>query len=109
MQNPIQPICDLWGVTPEQLTGKSKPTNIVEARQVLAWYLVNIDHFRLTAVGMMLNRTHATILHAVETVDGALKVDRQLQRKVATLLSRLNHEGQIPIYKRRKRAASIRC
>ena len=108
MQNPIQPICDLWGVTPEQLTGKSKPTNIVEARQVLAWYLVNIDHFRLTAVGNLLNRTHATILHAVETVDGALKVDRQLQRKVANLLIRLNHEGQIPIYKRRKRAASIR-
>jgi chromosomal replication initiator protein len=109
MQNPIQPICELWGVTPEQLTGKSKPTNIVEARQVLAWYLVNVAHFRLTKVGKLLNRTHATILHAVETVDGALKVDRLLQRKVVTLLSRLNHEGQIPAYKRRKRAAAVRC
>jgi len=53
------------------LTNRARTRNLVWARNVLFWYLINRRKWTLTRVGREYNFHHATILRAVSLVDDA--------------------------------------
>jgi len=82
--------CELYNVKEEEVFGKSRKAKIVTVRQV-SMYLAH-KHTKLTTskIGIYVgNRDHATVLHGIKTIDGRLKVDKELQKALEELESRL--------------------
>ena len=78
--------CEFFNVREEELFGKSRKANIVIVRQ-MSMYLAH-KHTKLTTgkIGAYVgNRDHATVLHGIKTIDGRLKVDKELRQQLDEL------------------------
>jgi chromosomal replication initiator protein len=86
----ITATCEHFNVKEEDIFGKSRKADIVTVRQV-SMYLAH-KHTKLTAskIGIYVgNRDHATVLHGIKTIDGRLKVEKELQRHLDELEEKL--------------------
>ena len=82
--------CEYFNVREEDLFGKSRKANIVIVRQ-MSMYLAH-KHTKLTTskIGVYVgNRDHATVLHGIKTIDGRLKVDKELRQHLTELEKKL--------------------
>ena len=82
--------CEHFKVREEEVFGKSRKANIVMVRQ-MSMYLAH-KHTKLTAgkIGIYVgNRDHATVLHGIKTIDGRLKVDKELRRHLEEVEEKL--------------------
>jgi len=82
--------CEHFNVKEEDVFGKSRKANIVTVRQ-MSMYLAH-KHTKLTAskIGIYVgNRDHATVLHGIKTIDGRLKVEKELRRDLEELEGKL--------------------
>jgi len=82
--------CEHFNVKEEEIFGKSRKADIVTVRQ-MSMYLAH-KHTKLTAskIGIYVgNRDHATVLHGIKTIDGRLKVEKELQRHFEELEEKL--------------------
>ena len=82
--------CEYFNVREEELFGKSRKANIVIVRQ-MSMYLAH-KHTKLTTskIGVYVgNRDHATVLHGIKTIDGRLKVDKELRQHLTELEKKL--------------------
>ena len=78
--------CEFFNVREEELFGKSRKANIVIVRQ-MSMYLAH-KHTKLTTgkIGAYVgNRDHATVLHGIKTIDGRLKVDKELRQQLSEI------------------------
>lgn len=82
--------CGHFNVKEEDVFGKSRKANIVTVRQ-MSMYLAN-KHTKLTMskIGIYVgNRDHSTVLHGIKTIDGRLKVDKELRQHLEELEAKL--------------------
>ena len=82
--------CEYFNVREDELFGKSRKANIVIVRQ-MSMYLAH-KHTKLTTskIGVYVgNRDHATVLHGIKTIDGRLKVDKELRQHLSDLEKKL--------------------
>ena len=82
--------CEHFNVREEDIFGKSRKAEIVTVRQ-MSMYLAH-KHTKLTAskIGIYVgNRDHATVLHGIKTIDGRLKVEKELQHHLEELEEKL--------------------
>ncbi|MBR6031908.1 MAG: chromosomal replication initiator protein DnaA [Bacteroidaceae bacterium] len=82
--------CEHFNVKEEEVFGKSRKANIVTVRQ-MSMYLAH-KHTKLTAskIGIYVgNRDHATVLHGIKTIDGRLKVEKELRHDLEELEEKL--------------------
>ena len=82
--------CEHFNVREEEVFGKSRKANIVTVRQ-MSMYLAH-KHTKLTAskIGIYVgNRDHATVLHGIKTIDGRLKVEKELRHDLEELEEKL--------------------
>ncbi len=82
--------CEYFNVKEEEIFGKSRKANIVTVRQ-MSMYLAH-KHTKLTAsrIGIYVgNRDHATVLHGIKTIEGRLKVEKELRRHFEELEEKL--------------------
>ena len=82
--------CGHFNVKEEDVFGKSRKANIVTVRQ-MSMYLAN-KHTKLTMskIGIYVgNRDHSTVLHGIKTIDGRLKVDKELRQHLEELEEKL--------------------
>lgn len=70
-----QMIADLFKVSLLELKGKSRKAPIPDARHMVFWYLSYTTSMTLMEIGMVLNRDHATALHGIKKVNGAMSHD----------------------------------
>lgn len=82
--------CGFFDVKEEDVFGKSRKANLVMVRQ-LSMYLAH-KHTKLTTsrIGVYVgNRDHATVLHGIKTIEGRLKVDKELRHNLEQLEEKL--------------------
>lgn len=82
--------CEHFNVREEDVFGKSRKANIVTVRQ-MSMYLAH-KHTKLTAgkIGIYVGgRDHATVLHGIKTIDGRLKVEKELRHQFEQLEEKL--------------------
>jgi len=82
--------CEHFNVREEEVFGKSRKANIVTVRQ-MSMYLAH-KHTKLTTskIGIYVgNRDHATVLHGIKTIDGRLKVEKELRHDLEELEEKL--------------------
>lgn len=79
----INKVSEVLNIGVEELKGRRRKREIVEARHIAMWMIVTHTDFKLEAIGRFFNRNHATIIYARNLVNGLLKVeDGELTNKV---------------------------
>lgn len=74
-----------YGVDADDLFSKSRKREISDARQMLMFMAKRHAHMPLTAIGVRLSRTHATVLYACRQIEERLAIDPELRAQVAQI------------------------
>lgn len=85
-------ICDYFGVSVEELRGKSREKRLAHARQVAMYFLRDAAQLPLTEIGHVLGgRDHTTVMHGYTKVQRDFGSDPQTRHDVLVLRDRLLH------------------
>lgn len=78
----MQAVCQTCSVSREDVLGKNRQKNLVEARQILMYlYKENLD-LSFPAIGKLLNRDHTTVLHAFRKITKDLLDNPKTQQRL---------------------------
>ena len=82
----LKVVCETYGVTLKDITGKKRTKNLVDPRQI-AMYLLRQDiGLNLQSIGQLLGgRDHTTIMHGIEKVSKLAQTDEQTKSTITAL------------------------
>jgi chromosomal replication initiator protein len=73
-------VCDYFNINIETLNSKTRKREIVQARQLVMYFAKEYTKSSLAMIGMHCgNKDHATVLHAVRTINNLLETDKQFR------------------------------
>ena len=82
----INTVADYYNLTPSQITGKDRNSQIVLARHIAMYLIRNNLDIPLKKIGETFGgRDHTTVMSAIMKVDKELKTDEQLQSAIKDL------------------------
>jgi len=67
------------GISEEQIKSNIKPTEIVDARRVVAIVLSKNTGMNLEKIGHAIGRDHSTVCHYKKTTDGLIETDKRFR------------------------------
>jgi chromosomal replication initiator protein len=85
-------VCKLTQVDWSELKGKSRKREINDIRQTSMWILRKGTSLSFANIGAIFNRHHATVLHAVESVNNMIETDSMYRGQVEQILNHLDNE-----------------
>lgn len=75
---------DYYTISEEQLKGKSRKREIVQARQVAMYFVKQFTDFSLKHIGQQFgNRDHSTVIHSCQVVSDIMDTDPEFQNNIA--------------------------
>ena len=89
--NLILKVCEMYDVTLEALTGRTRLRQVVEARYILFYILHKIQGKTSIEVGKLFSRDHATVLHGCNTIAGFIEFNKKFEEKVSKLINQNNY------------------
>jgi hypothetical protein len=92
-------VAKIWGIPEEALKTKTRKRTIVEPRQVVMWFRKKNTKESLAEIGERYGKDHATVLHAVKTVNNLKETDKEFRRKVELAQKRIEHERKMQMRK----------
>jgi len=83
-------VCEYYGIAEEQINSKTRKREVVQARQIVMYFLNLCTRMSLEQIGMMFKVghhvfDHATVLSAVRTVRGLNQVDKAFKIEFAEI------------------------
>ena len=78
-------VSDHFGVSEEDMKGKSRKRELVRARQYALMLIKQNTNLSLYATGRMLNRDHATVLHSIGVVTNSTDLYREDREIIMSL------------------------
>ena len=66
----IETVSKWTGVSRDEIMGRRRDPNIVEARHLVMWALHRLSHLGTKEVGWLLQKDHSTITYAARNIDG---------------------------------------
>ena len=70
-------VCDFFNIKKELIQSASRKREIVQARQVTMYFIKQLTELSLSQIGIQVgDRSHATVLHACNTVKDLAEVDK---------------------------------
>lgn len=90
----IKKVCDTYGITLEELKGSSRNRNFVIPRQIISYIFRDIFNYRLTQIGDILKKNHATIIYNVKTVKDFIDFDNNFRVEVNRMVNFANSFSQ---------------
>ena len=88
-------IAEAFDVPFEALSDKTRERDVVEARHFAMWFYVNHEHLGKSRTAAKFKRHHATVIHALTTVDNLLQTDKGFIYKSNKALKALEEAGII--------------
>ena len=89
-QKILSTVSQYYNVSVNQLTGKIKVANIVNARHIAIYLIKTLLDLPFKKIGKLFsNRDHSTIMHSVEKVEKMLKDDEATQIAIDQLKKRI--------------------
>lgn len=86
---PIEAIAaSIWRIDVNMLTKKTRKREVVEARQVLMKYRKETMKMSLSEAAQPYGKDHATVLHAIKTVNNLKETDSNFRVKYELFLER---------------------
>jgi chromosomal replication initiator protein len=86
-------ICTLTQVDWDQMKGKCRKREINDVRQIAMWIIRKGTSMSFYNVGKVFNRHHATVLHAVKSVENMIQTDNRYRADVEQILNHLDYEN----------------
>jgi chromosomal replication initiation ATPase DnaA len=93
VNNMMKVVCKLTHVDWSELKGKSRKREINDIRQTSMWILRKGTSLSFANIGAIFNRHHATVLHAVDSVNNMIQTDRMYRGHVEQILNHLDNEN----------------
>jgi chromosomal replication initiator protein len=79
-------VVEHFGVTLDELKGKSRKKELVIPRQVAIYFAKEYTDFSLKAIGYHFGgRDHSTVIHAIQSVNDMLKTDKEFRATIQEL------------------------
>lgn len=77
-------VCSVWQLTPSKLHERTRKRKIVEARQLVFWYMTRLTKLSLADIGFIYGEgyDHATVLHAKKTVNNMRDTNQEFREKL---------------------------
>ncbi len=85
----INDVCNIYGVKKEDICGKKRTSNIVNARFIAIYLLRTLMDMSTPEIGKEFQRDHSTILNAEKKVGDRLKTDPQFEYEINNLLKEI--------------------
>lgn len=82
-------IADYYDIRFSDMTSKRRPANIAFPRQVAMFFCRRLTELSLPSIAEQFNRNHATVLHAINTVESKLERSPDFRREIAQLERKL--------------------
>ncbi len=90
----IEATADMFGLTIDELIGKSRSRPLVTARQVAMYVLREMTDFSYPAIGRAFgDRDHTTVMHAVSKISDLMRERRTIYEQVTELMHRIRTAG----------------
>lgn len=77
-----QEVSSFYGIESDLLFTKSRKREISDARQMVMYLAKKHTEMPLTAIGRRLDRSHATVIYAVNTIEERIDFDKNLRAEV---------------------------
>lgn len=81
----LKGVADEFGVTVEDLQGRSKLRRISRARHLAAWMLWHAGDTLLTVGKLLGDRHYSTVIYGVQMADVLMKTDKAYRLKTKTI------------------------
>ena len=86
----IATVADYYSLTPSQITGKIRTSQIAMARHIAMYLMRTLLDDPFQKIGKALGgKDHATVINGVQKVEKALKTDPEMQAAINELTSKL--------------------
>lgn len=85
IENILDVVSAEFGVSDKVILGNSRQQTVSTARQVAMYLAKKLTSQSYVEIGNYFNRTHATVLHAVNTTAGQIDINQALARRVSKL------------------------
>ena len=87
----IAVVADYYNLTPSQLTGKIRTSQIALARHIAMYLIKSMIDSPFAKIGQCFGgRDHATVMKGVEKVEKSLKTDADMQKAISELKAKLS-------------------
>jgi len=86
-------ICNLTLIDWDQMKGKCRKRELNDVRQIAMWIIRKGTSMSFYDVGKVFNRHHATVLHAVKSVENMIQTDNKYRADVEQILNHLDYEN----------------
>ena len=98
-------VCDYYGVSLPELLGRSRQKRLVRARQLGFYFARLYTEKTMTELGRLFQRSHASVVHALQTLERERKTNQRLAQEVQLLEEKL---AQAQVRWGSKRASTLR-
>jgi len=78
----INYICDMDGLYVHNLRGKSRSRELVMGRKYFCYFSRKYTKLHLREIGNMINRDHATVIHAINDLTNLAVYDKEVAYKI---------------------------
>ena len=83
-------VCDYYKIPLDQIQGKTRKREIVQARQVSMYFSKNLTKASLASIGSHIGgKDHATVLHACKTVNNLIDTDKHFRNQILEIEKKL--------------------
>lgn len=87
----IVKVCDYYGISQSDITGKKKSKDIVEPRMIAIYLIVELLDMPLIAVGKLFGgRDHTTIIHARDKITDQMKTNNKIRTIVGEIKNQIS-------------------
>ncbi len=89
-ENIIKKVCEYFGITENEITGKKKNKEIVEPRMIAIYLIDDVLDIPLVSIGKIFGgRDHTTIMHSRDKIGDQIKKDNKLSAIVNDLKTKI--------------------
>mgnify|MGYP004718451271 CR=1 FL=1 len=89
-ENIIKKVCEYFGITENEITGKKKSKEIVEPRMIAIYLIDDVLDIPLVSIGKIFGgRDHTTIMHSRDKIGEQIKKDNKLSAIVNDLKTKI--------------------
>ncbi|MDX9773194.1 MAG: chromosomal replication initiator protein DnaA [Bacteroidales bacterium] len=83
-------VCEYYKIPVDQMQGKTRKREIVQARQVSMYFSKSLTKASLASIGSSIGgKDHATVLHACKTVNNLIDTDRHFRNQIIEIEKKL--------------------
>ncbi len=88
----IEKIASYYGISIEEISGKSKIKNTAMARQISMYLMRKLTNLTLEEIGTVLNKDHSTVLHAIRRIEDNISSSPELADVIRDITANITNK-----------------